>query len=335
MPPIDEIDTEDSVEIELDAPKIVDEAGAPEGAEKPAKAESSPAADDSKPEEPDTLSIVRDVVAGKKPGEAAASSAESEVPGATKAPAETKEPDDENYSDVPFNKHPRFQQVLTKLKTAEVDAVRYRNVETFISNQGLAPEEAADLLTIGGLIKTDPVEAWKRMKPVVQQVLTAAGEVLPDDLKAMVQNGDMTREAAMEVSRSRAMVQSTQVRSQWQVQRDQAERQAAMQRGIQDSVSSWEAERRQRDPNFESKLPAIEREVAWLQTRDGRPNTAEGVRAQLQKAYDAVSAAYVAPVQRQRPAVRPVTGGQVNGNVRPEIKDTMDVVQSVLARRAG
>jgi len=318
-----------------------DGADASKEAEQSANADSSAATDASKTEGDETLSVVRDVVDGKTQKPAAASSADGaedgQQPGA-KAPKEPKEPDNENYTDVPFNKHPRFQEVLGKLKTAETDAQRYRNVETFIDEQGLSGDEAASLLRIGGLIKTNPAEAWKQMQPVVQNVLIAAGELLPDDLKQMVTEGKMTPEAALEVSRSRAAVKSTEARTQFDQKRSESRQQTDRHNAIQGAVSSWQSERKGRDPNFEAKMPALQREIAWLQAREGRPDTPEGVRAQLQKAYDAVSAAYSPPAnpRQKKPAIRPITGGQAaSGNARPEINDTLDAVNAVISRRAA
>lgn len=330
-----DLDTENAVETEK-VDTALDAADASKEVEQSADANSSTATDVSKAESKDTLSVVRDVVDGRSKPEAASSADSAEVDPKTGAAA-TKEPDNENFSDVPFHKHPRFQHVVSELKTARVDQERYRNVESFLSEQGLSGNEAADLLVIGGLIKTNPAEAWKQMKPVVEKVLIAAGELLPEDLKAKVTAGEMKPEVALEVSRSRAAVQSTQARVDFDKQRLESRQQVEARNSILGSVSSWEAERKLRDPNFDAKQPALQREIAWLQTKDGRPNTPDGVRAQLQKAYDTVSAAFVAPapVRQQRPAIRPVTGGQVNGSVRPEIKTSLDAVNAVLSRRAG
>lgn len=327
-----DLDT-NAAESEKDTP-VLDAADASQEVEQSADANSS-AATDVKTAEKDTLSVVRDVVDARS--EAAASSADSAEAGQKPGAAAPKEPDNENFSDVPFHKHPRFQHVVSELKTARTDQQRYHNVENFLQEQGLSGDEAAGLLRIGGLIKTNPAEAWKQMKPVVEKVLIAAGELLPADLKAMVDKGELKPEVALEVSRSRAAVQSTEARVEFDRQRHESRQQSEARNAIFGAVSSWEAERKLRDPNFDAKQPALQREIAWLQTKDGRPNTPEGVRAQLQKAYDTVSAAHVAPapVRQQRPAIRPVTGGQVNGSVRPEIKSTLDAVNAVVARRAG
>jgi hypothetical protein len=324
---------------ELETSTVQDEADASQEVEQSASAQSSGAEDVSETAEEGTLSIVRDVVSKTEAAPVAAASSASEVNGQeTGEDKPTTEPDNENFSDVPFNKHPRFQQVLGKLKAAETDAQRYRNVETFIGEQGLTGDEAAELLQIGGLIKTNPVEAWKRVLPTIQQLAIAAGEVLPEDLRQRVQAGEVSREVAMDLSRQRAANQSLTARQNWERENFQQRQVVELQQQIGSTVNSWESERRARDPNFEAKLPAIEREVAWLQSKEGKPRDVNGVRDQLQRAYTAVSASFAAPVQSApKPATkRPVTGGQVNGNVRPEPTSTLDIIEQVVAaRRAG
>lgn len=328
---------ENTEELEITS-EVLDEADASLEAEQSADAQSSGAEDVSETAEEGTLSIVRDVVSKTEDApEAAASSANGEngqQAGETPAPTEQ---DNENYSDVPFNKHPRFQQVLGKLKASETDAQRYRNVETFIGEQGLNGDEAAELLSIGGLIKTNPVEAWQRVLPTIQKLAIAAGEVIPADLRERVQNGEVSREVALDLSRQRAANQSLTARQEWERQNSQQRQVVEVQERIGSTVASWEQERQSRDPNFEAKLPAIQREIAWMQSKEGKPRDPDGVKSQLQRAYDAVSAQFVAPTPAPaaRPAKRPVVGGQVNGNVRPEPQNTLDIIQQVVARRAG
>ena len=323
---------------ELEISTVQDGADASQEAEQSASAQSSGAEDVSETAEEGTLSIVRDVVSKTEEEPAAAASSANEESGQETGEEQPTEQDNENFSDVPFNKHPRFQQVLGKLKAAETDAQRYRNVETFIGEQGLSGDEAAEMLVIAGLIKTNPVEAWKRMLPTVQQVAIAAGEVLPEDLRQRVQAGEVSREVAMDLSRQRAANQSLTARQEWERNNSQQRQVVELQQQIGSTVTSWESERRARDPNFEAKLPAIEREVAWLQSKEGKPRDPQGVRDQLQRAYTEVSANFAAPTPAapKRATQRPVTGGQVNGNVRPEPASTLDIIQQVVeARRAG
>lgn len=312
---------------------IVDDAGGSKESEKPASAASSPAEDVSNTVTDDALSVVRDVVDKREPA-AAASSATVEVPGQTTGDQSTQK-DDENFSDVPFNKHPRFQEVLRQRNDFKVDAVRYRNVQNFIDQNGLGAEEAAELLTIGGLMKVNPIEAWKRMKPAIQKLLVAAGEVLPDDLKDRVAKGEITADAAMEVSRSRATVDATHAQRSFEQQRSDQTRSTELRNTLMGAAAAWEADRHLRDPNFDAKLPLVQKEVVWLQSQEGKPDTPQGVQDQLRRAYEAVNAAAptpVAPTSRQKPAITPVNGGQVTGDVRPAPQSTLDIIKGVVAK---
>ena len=335
MLPDDDKDFEDmapSADPVLDAPA----ADAPK-AEAAEAAEPSPATGET--EEDGLLSVVRDVVdANRKPDDQTAPPAEGEEdPDLGGAPPKAQ--DDEDYSDVPFHKHPRFQQLLRKAKAHEQDAGRYQNVQNFMDQNGLGAEEAADLLVIGGLMKTNPSEAWKRMKPTIQKLLVAAGEVLDPELAARVQRGEINQAAALEVSRSRALAQSVQATQSFQDRRRQQTEQQSAGQAIAQAATDWEGERRAKDPNFEAKMPLLMKEVAYLQRVEGVPNTAEGVRAQLAKAYKGVvlpaSAATPTPAApAPKKAITPIRGGAVAGGAKPEINSTMDVLKARMAKRA-
>ncbi len=281
--------------------------------------------------EEDLLSVVRDVVdESRKPAEAA-SPAEGEDDGQSAAdPSSKKEQDDEDYSDVPFHKHPRFQHLLRKSKELQTDATRYRNVQNFMDGQGLEAEEVADGLVIMGLMKTNPREAWARMKPVVQKLLIAAGEVLPEDLAQRVQNGEMSQEAAQEVSRSRADVQTVQHQRTFEEQQAARRQHNDLVKSLGDAANAWEADRRKKDPNFAAKFVPIQKELTYLQATEGKPTTPDGVRDQLARAYKAVNeqVRVAAAPDRRKPALRPVTGGQANGNAKPQPTSTLDIVRA-------
>lgn len=292
-------------------------------------ADSSPATGEES-SEAETLSVVRDVVGDEEeaPAEEQASPAEGEEAGpeAGDDAPEAKEQDDEDYTDVPFHKHPRFQQLLRKAKTYEEDAKRYQNVQSFIDQHGLRADEAAELLVIGGLMKTNPAEAWRRMKPAVQKVLMAAGEVLPDDLKERVQKGEISPQAALEVSRLRAQQSSMESMRAFEQQRQEQMRLQEMQTRLQQTAASWEQDRRAKDPNFDAKYDALLDGVYALQRREGIPTTPEGVRDQLTRAYKAITPPAAA---KPRPAPKPTNAsGQVAGNQRPAEQSTLDIIRA-------
>ena len=327
--------TNEIEDIDDDVFDVTDGADASQEAEQSAAAaKSSDAEDVSKPEDSDTESLVRDVVEDGEKSEAEAASSASEDEGSDEQEGEHEEPDNENYSDVPFNKHPRFQEVLGKLKTAETDAQRYKNVETFISDNGLDGEEVKELIEVGGMMKVNPVEAWKRIQPVIQNLLIAAGEILPDDLKTQVQSGELSREAALNVSRARALSQSVDARRQFDEQRSERTQQQTARQAVLGAVSSWEAERKRRDPNFEAKMPDLEREIAWLQAKEGKPRTPEAAKAQLATAYDAVNKRFKTAGPSKQ-AIKPVNGGQANGSTSGSEKplSTLDLIRQEVSKR--
>lgn len=285
----------------------------------------------------DTLSVVRDVVTESRKGteEAASPAEKAEEPGEKPDEnAQKKEPDNENFSDVPFHKHPRFQELLRQKKHFEVDARRYQNVQSFLDNNNLSAEEAADGLSIMALAKTNPAQAWERMKPFVQQVLQLAGEVLPDDLAQRVHSGEMSEQVALELSRNRSKALSLESSQSFRAQQEERQRQQAQQMELYNTAVDWEKDRRAKDPNFDAKYELLQKELAYIQYREGKPTTKEGVLAQLKKAYEAAIPSVQAPIAPKKP-IRSM-GGQIAGKTMPtKPQSTLDIIQNVVQRRNG
>jgi hypothetical protein len=330
---IQDMDADSSPATELDEGNAAPEANA-------LPADSSAATDET---ENDTLSIVRDVV-GDQPEEpdAAASSAEGEEDGQpTDENASQEQGDPEDYSDVPFNKHPRFQKLLKTAKANEQDATRYRNVETFLATHNLEANEAADVMEIAGLAKTNPVAAWEKAQKWVHDLMVGAGVILPQDLAERVQKNELTRDVALELSKARAQAAAREATAKFQEQRGQREQQVNLGRTLRDTAESWLTSRRLKDPSFATKEARLRKEVVYLHSIEGVPNTPDGVKAQLKKAYDTVNKEFTpapAPANRQaaqqrRPALRPVQGGQVAASVQaaPSGKrTTVDIIKQVV-----
>lgn len=285
------------------------------------------------------LSVVRDVVKDRTPAVAAASSADGTETGldADGKPLPTG-PDDENFLDAPFHKHPRFQALITQRNGYREDAGRYRNVQTFIEENGLSSADAANALTTFARAKVDPAGAFAELKPWLQDLLVRAGEVLPDDLRARVEKGEFTQETAMELSRERAKSASHETRRTFEAQRIERTTATNHVTALVSSADDWAKDRRAKDPNFAAKEPLLMREIAYLQTQEGKPKDAEGVRQQLKKAYDAVNKSFTPPATavvpaNRKPAIKPVMGGTVTGTVRDKPRTTLDIIRA--NRRTG
>lgn len=294
-------------------------------------AASSPATGES--DDNELLNVVRDVV-----GERASSDAASPAAGGEENhdQADGKQPDDEAFTDVPFNKHPRFQQLLRQRDTFKQGSERYDNVVRYLDDQGLSGEEAAEGLEIMGLMKTNPAEAWKRLRPTLEKLLVAAGEVPSPELMQRVQAGELTQAAALEISRAQATTRSMEARRTFETESGERRQSKEAAKAVTNAVADWENDRARKDPNFAAKRPALEREIAYLLTKEGRPNTVEGVEDQLKRAYDAVNKTFQppapkTPANQQRP-IKPVTGGQKAGT-QPAANESMSTLDIIRANR--
>jgi len=302
---------------------VLDEQPAAEPAVETVAAESSPATGEQ--DDASLLSVVRDAVQARKEPKPAASPADRSEEKAKEA----VEPDDENYSDVPFNKHPRFQHLLRQTRTYKVAAERYANVERFLSENGLSGEEANDGLQIMALAKLQPREAWEKVRPWVQSLLIAAGEVLPPELQQRVERGELTPDAAAEISRLTAGQKAALAQQQFREERQRTDAATAQASAITAAADAWQEERAARDPNFAAKIDLLQREVAYLHRSEGIPNTPQGVRAQLTSAYEAVNKRFTPPAPvRPKGAVRPLTTSQVAGKQASDTMTTLDIVRA-------
>lgn len=294
-------------------------------------ADSSPASEGAKA---DLLKMVRDVRTGdaEKPGPESPTGEQARdesAPGAEAASdTKPKEPDDENFSDVPFHTHPRFRQVIAQRDRFKEGHEQFGKVQEYLRENGLSAQDAGQALRFAALMKRDPEAAWREMKPVVQDLLTRAGEILPDDLRKQVSDGELTRNAALEISRLRAGRTAQTNQAEIDAQAAQARQLQESQQAAMVAAERWEAEHAVRDPDFEKKAGLIAERVAYLQRVQGVPGTPEGVRGMLDQALTDVNDR----LRQHRPAIQPIRGGLgVRGDTAQEAPRTI----AEMVRRGG
>jgi hypothetical protein len=318
------VETEGAESLDAPTPETLD---APVVDQTTDTAESSPADGDA----PTVLSVVRDVVDKRAPASQAKETGETAT-GDTPA-GDTAKQDDEDFSDVPFNKHPRWQQVIQQRNAYRDDAGRYQNIVKFGDENGLTGEDMAEALHIAALMKRDPMKAWEQMKPMVQDLATRAGVILPADLREMVQSGRLTQEAAKLVATERAKAEALRAGSnldkqaaERRQQQIEMEKQQAAALAVRTTVSTWEADKR-KDPDFGKLTEDLQARILFLQHRDGKPTTPEKVRQQLDQAYADVKKARQRMAPR-RPDMIPVTGGSRGGNPGNSPETVLDIIRA-------
>lgn len=324
----------------------------PDVAVETAAAESSPATDET---DVSSLSVIRDVVEKGKEGDDQAASSAAGEEGEKPADADSQEEQDE-YKDVPFHQHPRFREVTRELRQAKKelrqineqiqelggfdavkrDAIGHRQVREFMSANGLSDEEVAEGLIAMAQAKIDPAAAWQRIRPWVEKLVAAAGEVLPEDLAQRVQAGELPRDVAYEMSRLRAQQQSAQVRQSFEQQRRAEQQRAEMAASLQNAAAQWERDRQLKDPNFAKKLPIVRAKIAEFQLLKPAA-TPDEVRQYLEDAYKFANehVASGAAGEQRKAAKTPITGGAVAGTTQPAPQSTVDIIRNVVAKHAG
>jgi len=324
----------------------------PDVAVETAAAESSPATDET---DVSSLSVIRDVVEKGKEGDDQAASSAAGEEGEKPADADSQEEQDE-YKDVPFHQHPRFREVTRELRQAKKelrqineqiqelggfdavkrDAIGHRQVREFMSANGLSDEEVAEGLIAMAQAKVDPAAAWQQIRPWVEKLVAAAGEVLPEDLAQRVQAGELPRDVAYEMSRLRAQQQSAQVRQSFEQQRRAEQQRAEMAASLQNAAAQWERDRQLKDPNFAKKLPIVRAKIAEFQLLKPAA-TPDEVRQYLEDAYKFANehVASGAAGEQRKAAKTPITGGTVAGTTQPAPQSTVDIIRNVVAKHAG
>lgn len=244
----------------------------------------------------------------------------------------------EDYTDVPFNKHPRFKELIreknsykARASEYESDANQYRQIQQFMNARQLSAEEVAEGLMLMAEMKSgDPAKAYDQLSKKLDQLAPFAGKKLPQELEERVEQGYVDRETAQQLyyQQMRASQQAALAQQQLSKQR-QLEQQQKM-TSMVDSVSAWETATREKDPDFDLKADLVKDRVRAHFAQHGMPKSSEEALAISMQAYDRVTEA-LRKVQTPKQPVRSAVGGRTNGAASPEPQNLLDVVRRAAA----
>lgn len=268
--------------------------------------ESSPAEDaDAKQPAPvkSTLDIVRDVVKAK-PAQDSSDLKETSKPEGDSTAPEAKAPEADDKP-PPFHAHPAWQRQLqrtreveAKVKELEGPADQYRQVEQFMTTNNLAPDDIVRGFLIMAKVRNSPNAALAELRTVVGELEQQLGEVLPEDLQTAVEEGELTEERALELSRTRARVGMAEQTLTAKQEKERVEREAreAEQTRTQyaEAAQAWVAEKRGNDPDFDKVFPLaqdrIKATVAEMKRSGKAAFTPAEVRSITEQSYAYVKA---------------------------------------------
>lgn len=236
---------------------------------------------------------------------------------------------EDSFEDVPFHKHPRFKEVIDQRNKYREGAEQYEQITSFLAQNNLSAEEAAQGFQIMALMKSDPAAALDALSPFVQQLGIQSGITMPGDIQSKVEDGYLDEDAGRELSRLRAeAARERQMREQMQGQQHQQQAQAQL-HNLAATVTDWEERTRASDPDYDLKQDEIDDRVRVLVTERGRPTTPEQAIAMAKEAYDSVNERYKARFGNKR-QIRTASGGKLGGTPQAEPTSLMEAVQNAL-----
>lgn len=279
-------------------------------------------------EPPKTESTVDEGEAGRSP----------DPDGGAKDDASTKAKAEE---EPPFHKHPRWQELKAKertldarVKELEPVAETFRQFQASVADAGLKAEEIDAGFDIMALMKSDPAKAYEKLKPYWDSLEAFMGNRLPNDLQAEVDAGSITAERAQELARAKAREGFNVERSKADAVQAERDEQAQQERALTNhlsacaaKVSEWETQWKASDPNYATKQPLVDAQLAKLNSTRGVPKTVDESVERVKEALRTVNDT-LAPLTRKTAEKRTVTsGGSSAGNASPAPKDLKDAIR--------
>lgn len=259
------------------------------------------------------------------------------------AEGEDEVPDEQ----LPFHKHKRFQQLIkerNELKTAAEasasDLADYAKIRKFQEDAGLSSDEVAEGYTVMSMLKNNPAEAYKNLKPIVDQLAVLVGDAIPSDLQTQVDDGSIDADSAARIAKAEG---AAELQKQ-ALERDQLRRQQmAEHRAQQDmvsAVSAWEAEVTKTDSDFAKKRTMVREQILSLQRQGEVPKSSADAVALAAKALKQVDEYIAQFVPASAPTVVPPVSQQPSsptGRIAPKGEPSMREValQALEQTRAG
>lgn len=272
---------------------------------------------------------------GSQPDEPSEQSEGDDTKGEGEQPEASAEADDSGDANLPFGKHPRWQQVTRERREfkEQVESLRpaaenFERITGFLSENRISAEEAQQGFEIMAAMRNDPAKALELLGPYVDQLRQFTGEHLPDDLAEDLENGEISEQRARELARARSEQGWMQQQQRDQQQRFQQQQQQTAQTEMANAAATVEAELRASDPDFASKVPFLESEIRALATQYGAPQNAQMARQLVEVAYKNVNQRLGAMIPKPQPK-RTVSGGRTStASKRPE--SLMEAIESAL-----
>lgn len=281
------------------------------------------------------LSVVQSVV--EKPTDDQADDGTTDSPTDDHSQPETEKTEGqqpEDYSKLPFNKHPRFRELVqeknkykAQVTEYESDAKQYRDIQAFMQQNNLSAEDVANSLQMLAKMRSgSPAEAYELLQGRLEEIAVAAGKKLPQDLEEKVDQGYIDRDTAAELHQARVQAERQAQQAQSQLEQRTQQDAKAQAYAMANAVSAWEVSTKATDPDYDLKADLVKDRVRAQIASNGMPKTTEEAVKLSKDAYDQVTQALLR-VRGDKQPMRTAVGGKTNGSAAPEPKNLLDVIR--------
>lgn len=264
-----------------------------------------------------------------------------------KAAAGDKKPGDKKIEDgkdaeIPkeFHKHPAWQKLKSQRDELRVEAEKYKSdavefqaITGFMQQHDIQPEQVANIMHLIVLQNTDPVKFYETVAGFKGELDAKMGLVLPADLQARVDAGEISEEDAKALNSSKAQAKLLKDRQTETTERNRTREAQTNQRqtleAMANTVNKWEEQIQTRDPDYPAKREFVQAEIRAYIQQAGMPKTVQHAVKYAELAYETVTKRLTGVLPQRKPnSPTPQTGRQTETTFVP--KSVEDVVSHVL-----
>jgi len=252
-------------------------------------------------------------------------------------PSEVQAEDEsEDYSNVPFNKHPRFQKLIAEKnelkelsKKYQNDSEQYKKITDFIQANNLSAKDAVEGFKIMSALRNNPEEGYKMLQFHLNNVGNLTGKNLPKDIQAKVDDGFLDEEAAKELSQARANLHRERAMREQTQQRFTNASQSANETQMADAVKAWGEQTLANDPDFSLKQDEFNDRISAIVAERGTPKSPEEVVEIANSAYATINERFKSRQPSKQP-MKSSTKGKLGGVPVAEPGNMRDIVSQAL-----
>jgi len=291
--------------------------------------------------EADLLSVVQDAL----PTEEAETPQEETEEEVTEVESEEEleadaEDDSEDYSNVPFNKHPRFQKLIAEKNELKelsnkykTDSEQFNKITDFIKLNNLSAKDAVEAFKMMAALRNNPEEGYKMLQGHLERIGNVTGRNLPKDIQEKVDDGFLDEDAAKELSQARAsLYRERQLREQSQQKFTNASA-SANESQMADAVKSWGEKTLANDPDFSLKQEEFNDRISAIVAERGTPKSPEEVVQIADDAYVTINERFKSRQPTKQP-LKSTTKGKLGGVPVAEPTSMRDIVSQALQMEA-